>query len=221
MVNAKGAAIPYIVKGPTLPRSVPAGRFLNGNYTVRETFTGSTLGPQWLFARTPHTMWWQVRGGELTVTPRSEHMGDKLQPSFVGRRLAHMTASITTPMRFDPRAAGDEAGLMAVQNDYFYYAFGLGLSNTGKTVLRVRVRAGEKDPAHGKQLAEAPVRLPAGRPIYLRMTVDKAKAGFSYSLDGKSYRPVLKGADASPLTTAAAAGFTGAIVGPYAEMGAQ
>jgi alpha-N-arabinofuranosidase len=148
-------------------------------------------------------------------------MGDKVQPSFVGRRLAHMTASITTPMRFQPHAAGDEAGLMAVQNDAFYYAFGLGLNQAGKTVLRVRVRAGEKDPAHGKLLAETPVQLPAGRPIYLRMAVDKAKAGFSYSLDGKSYRPILRDADASPLTTAAAGGFVGAVVGPYAETGAR
>ena len=70
-------------------------------------------------------------------------------------------------------------------------------------------------------LAEAPVRLAPGKPIYLRMTVDKAKAGFAYSLDGKSYRPVLKDADASPLTTAAAGGFVGAVVGPYAETGAQ
>jgi alpha-N-arabinofuranosidase len=200
---------------------VPAGRFLNGNYAVRETFTGTALGPQWLFARTPHTIWWQVRGGELAITPRAEHMGDKVQPSFVGRRLAHMTASITTPMRFAPHAAGDEAGLMAVQNDAFYYAFGLGLDPAGKTVLRVRVRAGEKDPAHGKTIAETPVRLPAGKPIYLRMTVNKAKAGFAYSLDGKTYRPVLRDADASALTTAAAGGFVGAVVGPYAEKGAE
>jgi alpha-N-arabinofuranosidase len=83
------------------------------------------------------------------------------------------------------------------------------------------VRAGEKDPAHGKTIAETPVRLPAGKPIYLRMTVNKAKAGFAYSLDGKTYRPVLRDADASALTTAAAGGFVGAVVGPYAEKGAE
>lgn len=221
VVTEKGEAVPYIVKGPTLPRSVPAGRFLNGNYSVREGFTDSKLGPQWLFARTPHTQWWQVRGGELTITPRSEHMGDKVQPSFVGRRLAHMTATITTPMRFRPRSAGDEAGLMAVQNDEFYYAFGLGLNGAGKTVLRVRERDGATDPAHGKVLAETPVQLRAGQPIYLRMNVDKAKAAFSYSLDGTSYRSVLNDADASPLTTAAAGGFVGAVIGPYAETAAK
>ena len=148
-------------------------------------------------------------------------MGDKVQPSFVGRRLAHMTASITTPMRFHPHAAGDEAGLMAVQNDHFYYAFGLGLNDAGKTVVRVRERSGEKDPSHGKTLAETPVQLPAGKPVYLRMNVDKAKGRFSYSLDGKNYRPVLSDADTSPLTTAVAGGFTGAVIGPYAETGAE
>jgi len=188
---------------------------------VGEAFSRSKLGPQWLFARTPHMKWWTVRGGELTITPRSEHMGDKVQPSFVGRRLAHMTASITTPMRFQPHAAGDEAGLMAVQNDEYYYAFGLGLNGARKTVLRVRERDGAKDPAHGKVLVETPVQLRAGQPIYLRMNVDKAKSGFSYSFDGKSYRPVLRNADASPLTTAAAGGFVGAVIGPYAEAGTK
>jgi alpha-N-arabinofuranosidase len=97
----------------------------------------------------------------------------------------------------------------------------LSLNQAGKTVLRVRVRAGEKAPSHGKLLAGTPVRLPAGRPIYLRTAIDKAKAGFSYSLDGKSYRPVLKDADASPLTTAATGGFVGAVIGPYAETAAK
>lgn len=221
VVTEKGAAIPYVAKGPALPRSIPAGRFLNGNYKVRETFTGSALGPQWLFARTPRTPWWQVSDGDLAITPRSDRMGDNVQPSFVGRRLAHMNASITTPVRFRPRTAGDEAGLMAVQNDNFYYAFGLALNGAGKTMLQVRERSGGKDPAHGKVLAETPLSPRAGTPIYLRMTIAKAKVGFSYSLDGKSYRPVLSDADASSLTTAASGGFTGTVIGPYAESGAK
>ena len=217
IVTRKGASVPYVAKGPMLPRNVPPGRFLNGNYAVRETFTGSALGPQWLFARTPHTQWWQVRGGELTITPRSERMGDTVQPSFVGRRLAHMTASVATPLRFQPRAVGDEAGLMAVQNDDFYFAFGLATNGAGKLVLQVRERDGAKDPPHGKVLAARPVSRPAGMPIYLRMKIDKGVADFSYSLDGKRYLPVLADADASSLTTAASGGFTGTVIGPYAE----
>ena len=42
-----------------------------------------------------------------------------------------------------------------------------------------------------------------------------------YRLADRSYQPVLKDAGASPLTTAAASVFTGAVVGPCVETGAK
>jgi alpha-N-arabinofuranosidase len=212
----RGAAVPYAVRAPRLPRTEAARRPTTGNFTIREEFLGRSLGPSWLFARTPLSQWWRTGNGRLTIEPRPDRMGENKQPSFIGQRVAHMTASVTTRMSFTPSSSA-EAGLMAVQNDDHYYAFGLAQNPEGETVLRVRSRDGSNSPAHGQTVAERAVRMRAGRPIYLRISIDKADVDFAYSLDGRAYEIVVDNASARPLTTAGAGGFNGAIVGMYAE----
>jgi len=215
----KGRAVPYQVKKPGLPPGRPAKHAMTGNYEVHEAFTSDSLGPEWLFVRTPHAKWWKTGGGALILEPRAERIGDKKQPSFVGRRLAHMRASFGAELEFLPQAQYDEAGLLAVQNDDYFYAFGLGMNEADQTVLRVRKKAGNNDPEWGNTVAETRVDIEAGEPVFLRVNIDHAVLGFSYSLDGRNYVTLLDKADSGPLTTAMAGGFTGAVVGMYAEGG--
>ena len=44
---------------------------------------------------------------------------------------------------------GEEAGLLAVQSDDFYYAFVLGTNAQGEAVLRVYRRQGDKEAVEG------------------------------------------------------------------------
>jgi len=221
VILEKGRALPYAVKKPNLPKGKPAKRAMTGNFSEREEFTENTLDPHWLFIRTPHSQWWSTGSGTLNLEVREERIGDHKQPSFVGRRLAHMKASFGTEMRFNPRTEGEEAGLLALQSDDYFYAFGLGRNASGDTVLRVRKKAGKEDAARGETIAETKVSLEPGAPIYLRMDVDKAELDFAYSLDGKEYSPVVENADSKVLTSAMAGGFVGAVVGMYAEGGAD
>ncbi|MCR6644666.1 MAG: glycoside hydrolase family 43 protein [Terricaulis sp.] len=213
IVLEHGAVVPHIAQGPNVPRHA-APRPTTGNFTARDEFDAEALGREWLFIRTPHARWWRSGDGALTLEPRDARMGDSAQPSFIGRRVAHMNSSAATALRFDP-AANSEAGLMAVQNDAHYAAFGLARNAAGETVLRVRQRAGGDDPARGIVLAEAPVA--ARGEIYLRIEINEAHARYSYSLDGRRFTPLLENADALPLTTARAGGFTGLVIGMYAE----
>lgn len=217
VVLEKGVALPRTVKKPNLPPAAKAPVALTGNFTIREEFTSDQLAPHWLFVRTPRGNWWQIEKGELHINARENGLGDYKQPSFIGRRLAHMSANFATKMVFEPRTGGDEAGLAAIQNDEHFYAFVLGVNADNKPVLRVRLRAGKDDPSAGKILAETPINLKRGQAIYLRMSVDKALLDFSYSLDGKNYSAALDNANAKVLTTAVAGGFTGAVVGMYAK----
>ncbi|MDO6422172.1 glycoside hydrolase family 43 protein [Saccharophagus degradans] len=220
-VLEKGEAVPYRVNKPKLPAGKPAPRAMTGNFTVREEFTNASLAPHWLFVRTPRSKWWQTGNGELILEARADTIGAVNQPSFIGRRLAHMTASFATQLTFNPHTVGDEAGVLAVQNDEHFYAFGLGLNHKGQTVLRVRKKAGKNESIRGDTVAEQVVKLKHGHPIYLRVNIDKAELNFAYSTNGKRYTTLLNQADASPLTTAKAGGFTGAVVGMYAESTAQ
>ena len=213
----KNEPVPYVVKKPNLPTAKHIGRPMTGNYTLRESFIQTKLAPHWLMIRAPHSQWWNFDGEKLNLQPRAEKVGDKKQPSFIGRRLAHMKASFGTKMQFNPQSQQYEAGLLAVQNDGHYYTLGLSQNQTGDTVIRIRKRAGEDDPPRGKTLIETAIELQPGSPVYLKMDIDKAELDFSYSLDGKRYTLILDNTDARVLTTAMAGGFTGAVVGMYAE----
>jgi xylan 1,4-beta-xylosidase len=213
----KGLPVPYVVKGPRLPRSSPPRIPTTGNFTIREEFDDPRLDFQWLHIRAPRETWWQTGDGELAIEPRSDLVGDPGQPSFVGRRLQHMTATWTTRLNFDPQVPGEEAGLLAIQNDDHYYAFGVCLTEDGVTTLRVRRRANGTEPARGVILYEEAIDLPADRSVLLRMGVDRADLDFSFSVDGDTYEIVLDDADARVLSTAVAGGFTGAVIGMYAE----
>lgn len=213
----QGEVLPYTVKKPHLPAAKPVTRAMTGNFSLREEFTESELAPHWLFVRTPHSTWWQTGNDVLSLLPRREQIGDRKQPSFIGRRLAHQTASFATKIVFSPTTISDEAGLLALQDDQYYYAFGVGMNKSGETVLRIRKRAGNNDPHHGVVIFETVVDINAASAMYLRMEVDKANLNFSYSFDGQSYQLAFANADAKPLTSAVAGGFVGAVVGMYAQ----
>lgn len=219
IVLEKGKPVPYRVKAPDLPAGPPAPRPMTGNFKERETFTSATLAPHWLFARAPRTTWWTTGTSGLELTPRSDRLGDFGNPSFIGRRLAHMKATFETKVTFAPRSAGDEAGLMGVQTDESYYAFGVGVSETGERLVKVRKRSGKDQAVRGETLAKQSLPGAADAPVYLRINVDKSKINFEYSLDGKRYVRLLDNADSKPLSTAGAGGFVGAVVGMYAETG--
>ncbi|HCS63558.1 MAG TPA: glycoside hydrolase 43 family protein [Cellvibrio sp.] len=218
IILEKDKAVPYQVKKPNLPTTSRPMRAMTGNFSVREKFSEKTLAPHWLFIRAPLSQWWSTGSGELILTPREDQIGEYGNPSFIGRRLAHMTASFGTKLTFYPQSPGEEAGLLAVQTDEFYYAFGLSENVTGDTVLRVRKRAGKDTPVHGETIIEKKIKLGDSNTVFLRANIDKAKLGFEYSVDGKQFTSVIDSADSRVLTSAMAGGFTGAVVGMYAEL---
>lgn len=219
VILEKGKALPSRPDRPALKADKAVNVPTTGNFTLRDEFDADKLAPQWVFARTPTQTWWETGDGSLNIIARPDRFGSRGQPSFVGRRIAHMKATLTTKLSFDPAAAGDESGLMAVQNDDFYYAFGLGLNSAGQKVLRVRKREGQKEPERGITLVETPWTGSQGAPVYLRMTIDKGRIDFDASANGKTFTPVLANGDAKVLTTAVASGFVGAVAGMYAEGG--
>lgn len=224
VILPSGTVLPYTVKAENLPprqltprSSLGTQNFMASNFSSRESFSAQPLAPHWLFVRTPKSQWWQTGTGSLTIQARGERIGSKQQPSVIGRRLAHMKASFGTKVRFAPQDADDEAGLLALQSDDYFYTFGVGQNAAGKMVLRVRKKTGGGDPDRGTPIMEKPITLNSDASVYLQINIDKAALNFLYSLDGKHYSPFILGADARTLTTAEAGGFVGAVVGMYAE----
>ena len=96
---------------------------MSGNFVDRDDFNGKTLRYQWNMIRTPHEHWYDLTStpGWLTIKARAEKLGELGQPSFLGRRQQHLTASASVAMRYAPEKPGDEAGITAFQNDDHFY----------------------------------------------------------------------------------------------------
>lgn len=212
------AVVPYAAERPALPPAAPPAIPTTGNFRLVEEFDGP-LAPYWLFVRVPTAPWWSVDGGDLVIAARDDWLGGGGQPSLVARRQQHMNAEATVDVRFAPRGRGDEAGLVAWQNDDYYVAIGVGLDDAGERVVRVRWRAGGDDPARGVVIAEAPAPGADGEAVSLRVTANGARYDFAYGAEGGPFTVLAADIDGSILSMRTAGSFVGAVFGVYAEGG--
>jgi alpha-N-arabinofuranosidase len=207
VILPRGQAIPRAVRRPDLPtdRAVSPGD--------HDDFDGERLDPQWMMIRTPKDRWWRLGGGALALTPRAEPLGGKGQPSYLGRRQAHMDAVAETRVRFAPAADGERAGLAALQSPDFFYALTL-QRRDGRTVVALERRGGPDGPVHGALVAAAPA--PDGKPIDLRITARGGRYDFAYAISPGRWRTLAADQDGTILSTRIAGGFVGATFGLYA-----
>jgi alpha-N-arabinofuranosidase len=120
-------------------------------------------------------------------------------------------------MRFHPTKAGDRAGMVALQNDDYFFFLGLTRDAGGQDRIVLERRAGPKDPADGVQVASAPVALKAGAPVWLKITARGGRYDFAYALAPDRWKTLKADEDGTILSTKTAGGFVGALLGVYAH----
>ena len=218
IVTRRDEVVPYIRRRPSLPRQSPGPVPMSGNLAVREEFDGSDLAPYWVFIRTPKERWYDLKStpGSLSIRGRPAAFEAKAQPSFIGRRQQHAFASASVAMRFAPARAGDAAGLMAFQNDDYFFFLGVTLDD-GKPVLRLEQRAGPKTGGTSVVLASTPLSERQDAPIYLKIDARGGEYNFSYALEPNEWIVLKAGADGTILSTKVAGGFVGTMLGMYAH----
>ncbi len=222
VILAHGQAVPYARPRPHLTPQPPGPLATSGNFTVRDDFSEPTLPPYWNVMRTPRgAPWYDLTShpGWLTLRARPEALGGRGQPSFVGRRQQHATASASTAMAFTPARPGDFAGLAAFQNETHWFALGVGLDQ-GKAVVQLLRKTGGAGATPGDLLAATPVTLRPGAPVYLRIDARGALYDFYYAEKPGEWRLLKGGADGTILSTKVAGGFVGTFLGLFA-VGAQ
>ncbi|TPG43612.1 glycoside hydrolase family 43 protein [Sphingomonas koreensis] len=208
-----GQAVPRFVAAPALPRFTAAP--MTGSFVARDAFDGTRLGPEWMMMRTPKQHWWHLGGGALTLDARPVGIGDQGQPSFIARRQQHADATLTTALVFAPQE-GQAAGLAAVQDDASFLSIAL-IRTGGRTMIRAARRAGPDQPAAGVTIADAPVTIARGAPVYLRIHARGARYDLSYATSAGAWRMLARDVDGTNLSTAKAGGFTGAMIGMFAQ----
>lgn len=217
LILPKGERVPYVPAAPVVKSTEKAPPVpLTGNFTWRDDFDSGAehMAPLWLMLRNPSEKWWSLTSpkGALSLTPRSEPLSGKGNPSFFGRRLQHAKFEASTRLSA-PAAPGVSAGFVVFQNEEHYFFLGVRQAAGGLEIFLEGAAGGE-----ARLLTK--VEAKAAAVISLRMTGDELTGSFFYRLDEGKWQPLVDKADLVAITTKAAGDglhFTGAVVGVYAR----
>ncbi|MFN3791944.1 glycoside hydrolase family 43 protein [Massilia sp.] len=183
---------------------------------VREDFDGPRLPLAFQWLRTPwpdEIFSLDARPGHLRLFGR-ESIGSQFRQALVVRRQTAHCYSAGTVVDFEPQHYQQAAGLVCYYGAAkFHYLY---LSHDEDLGRHLRVMSSL--PNHMQSDAfSAPIPVPAGRPVALRVEVDEERLLFGYRLPGEEWRWLPQQFDASILSDEASApgqpNFTGAFVG--------
>jgi alpha-N-arabinofuranosidase len=199
--------------GPALPRrphEVP---------DPRDDFGARSLARGWVFVRNPARGSWSLRErpGFLRLRGLPASLSDTSPLALVCRRQQHLEVTVRAGMEFEPRAAGEQAGLCMRANEGFYAALLVALGEDGRELRLVRALGGRL-----RTLGRLPL---ADGPVTLSVEATAREYAFSGGVAGSLY-PLGRVATAalSAETILRRSGrnhFTGAMVGLFATGGGR
>ena len=214
-----GEPVAYVQKRPALPPAPKPKIPTNGNFSYTEEFNEDSLAPYWMFVRVPDEKWYEIKDGEVVINARTQKLGDMQQPSLIARRQQHLYGSASTAVSFEAMSETDEAGLVAFQNDNYYYAVGISTDENGQPIIRLSERTGEKSPKNGNTISIANINITPGQTVYLKASAKGDKYDFYYAVNKGDWQQLGKSLDAKQLSTRTAGGFIGVVFGMYAQTG--
>ena len=134
VILEKGLPIPEAVSSPL---KAVSGKITFADYSSdwRDEFDQTTLKMDWNFIRTPKEKWYELRDNSLIIEARPFSISEVGNPSFIGRRLQHFNAEMTTALMLED-SKDMEAGLVVFQNEKFYYKLVV-IESSGKYYLSV------------------------------------------------------------------------------------
>ena len=185
---------------------------IENNYS--DDFNDTTLNFMWNFLRTPQYKWYSLTEipGKLKINTRPEKVTEWTNPSLIARRFQHHKFTVSTKVDFEPQAANEEAGLVAMQNDRYNYRLVIqGEANDLKLVL-YKVYNKSRKKFTEQIIAAEPIK--SGE-LVLSMKVEGMNVEFFYGTAKESLKNIGGVQDARPFTSNAAGGFIGAYVGMY------
>ncbi len=213
-----GAGLPHSeTEAPKLPEhKFPAA-------PVRENFDGAKLPLDFQWLRSP----WPEELFSLTARPSHlrlfgrETIGSPFKQALVARRQQAHCYGAATVMEFEPEHFQQSAGLVCYYNSAkFHY---LHVSHDGVIGKHLRVMTCTPDSPQTDAFT-APIAIPSGQPVELRVEVDEERLLFAFRLRGGDWQWLPQVFDASILSDEATApgqpNFTGAFVGVACQDGA-
>ena len=184
-----------------------------GNFSVKEEFTDTILGMQWMTLRGPATELYSLTKtpGYLTLQCAPVSARERKVPAFISRRMQHHEFVADTRMYFNPTDSTEKAGLLLFKDETHQHFMAVSQSEEGRTISLIKV-----DGPDDKLISSA--LLPADATCFdLKVYSDGQTYEFAYSLDkGTNWKILATAIDASHLSTSTAGGFTGSTIALYA-----
>ncbi len=208
-----GEAVPMVSQRPDLPTS-PGEEWRNW----RDDFDQLSLSPEWITLRSPDggaAMLHDIERGTMRLEPGAASAGSLARPSFIGRRLRHHEATITTQVDFADGEPGDFAGMLAFMDEGHFLTAGIELAPQGNRIA-VRLRKDPGDAEQGALVYSAPWDSTSAQ---LRLTLREGQATASWRASMQDEWNTSPEIDVEPLASVHAGLFTGLVVGPYALAG--
>ena len=183
---------------------------------AREDFDGPDLPApfQWLRSPWPDELFsLTARPGHLRLFGR-ESIGSQFRQALVARRQQSHCYSAATVIDVEPRHYQQMAGLVCYYNSAkFHYLY---VSHDEAIGKHVRVMTCLPDQVQS-DVFTAPLAIPAGHRVHLRVEVDYERLRFAYQVEGRDWQWLPQQFDASILSDEATApglpNFTGGFVG--------
>ncbi len=182
---------------------------LTGNFTVKEEFDTDSLGYHWMYLRTVHEPWHSFEDGALQVETRPEDLAGTSNPSFIGRRQQHLNGSASISLDFIAQSENESAGLVAFQNESYYYYICKSLQE-GEQVVQLR-----KANSDGYTIVESAALEAAEEAVELKIDFGTDAYTFSFRTAEDTWQQLGEGLDPKYLSMQVAGGFVGVTLAMY------
>ena len=189
--SADGDRLPHAeVAAPGLPPHAFAAAPARADFDAPEL----PIDFQWLRSPWPEELWsLSARPGHLRLYGR-ESVGSLFKQALVARRQQAHCYSASTRIEFEPAHFQQLAGLICYYNSVkFHYFY---VSHDDAIGKHLRVMSAVPDQVQSDAFT-APIAIPAGAAIELRVEVDEERLLFAYRLDTGPALPARAGAKAS------------------------
>jgi xylan 1,4-beta-xylosidase len=211
--------IPRIVNRPNLSAQPEPRVPLHGSFSWTDHFDNDRLDLRWNFLRAPAQQWYSLKGGSLSIAPRSVALTSFNNPSFICCRQKHANFTASTVVAINPNTSACDAGLAAFQNESHHLFLGIRIARgSAKEIFLERAAppAGQDTPTKVEVVATAP--LPAGSEnIELKIEAAGRPYSFFYRTDRGEFKSLKENVDGSLLSTEVAGGFQGVMLGMFAR----
>lgn len=185
------------------------GFFQNGNFTFTENFTSQKLDYRWIGLRGPRENFSSVSKKGLEITPFEVNIKEMKPTSTLFYRQQHNTFSFTASVDYKLQSEKDLAGIVCLQNERFNYVFGITKKGNDTFIILERTEKGQS-----KIIASSKIKITNTLRLQVKAAGDNYE--FSYAVNGVDFENLGGTVSGDILSTNAAGGFTGALVGLYA-----